>query len=250
MRFVAIAQLLLVGMLIGCDQQTNASAPVATLPDASTITGDGVIRGTITLDGASPVMSEIRNEPCCVGAPKTIKEETVVVGANGGLANTFVYIEGLPRVNGQSLEPPVLDQVGCRYAPHVVGVCIGQSLRIRTSDDTMHNVHFSPQRNESRNFGMTKPGDEKTVTFREPEFIRAKCDVHPWMTAYIGVFENQFFAVTDENGRFEIANLPAGKYKLVTWHERYGRLEQPIDVTQAASSQTVDSRYAAPSSNQ
>lgn len=247
MRFAALAQLLLLGLLVGCDQQTNASAPIATLPDASTIAGSGVIRGTVTLDGTPPAMGEIRNEPCCVGAPKTIKEETVVVGANGGLANTFVYIEGLPRVNGQSLEAPTLDQVGCRYTPHVVGVCIGQPLRIRTSDDTMHNVHFSPQRNESRNFGMTKPGDEKTVTFREAEFIRAKCDVHPWMTAYVGVFENQFFAATDENGRFEISKLPTGKYKLVTWHERYGRLERDVEVTGSPSD--VQVRYANPMKN-
>jgi plastocyanin len=173
----------------------------------------------------------------------------VVVGSNGGLANAFVFIEGLPRVSGQSLEAPVLDQVGCRYTPHVVGVCVGQPLRIRTSDDTMHNVHFSPQRNESRNFGMTQPGDEKIVTFREPEFIRAKCDVHPWMTAYVGVFENPFFAITDAQGRFDIADLPSGKYKLVTWHERYGRLERIVEVNSDVSPQIIDLRYAAPSHN-
>ncbi|MBC8108439.1 MAG: hypothetical protein H7Z14_17775 [Anaerolineae bacterium] len=234
---------MLIACALGCDQRSNASS--AQPADASTIHGARIIRGQIILDGPPPVMTEIRNTPCCDGAPKTLKEETVVIGANGGLANTFVYIDGLPRVNGQSLPSPTLDQIGCRYTPHVVGVCIGQTLRVRTSDDTMHNVHLSTQRNESKNFGMTSPGDEKTIRFREPEFIRAKCDVHPWMTAYIGVFENPCFAVTDSDGRFELANLPAGKYKLVTWHERYGRLEQDVEVNEAAP-MTIDLKYAAP----
>src|SRR5688572_27931430 len=175
MRPLLLAQLLLAILLVGCDQRADAVATV----DPSSVRGNGIIRGHVTLDGPPPVMSEIRNQPCCDGAPKTLKEETVVVGPSGGLANAFVYIEGLPRVSGQSLEAPVLDQVGCRYAPHAIGVCIGQPLRIRTSDATIHNVHYSPDRNESRNFGMQQPGDEKTVTFREPEFIRVKCDVHP-----------------------------------------------------------------------
>lgn len=238
---IVFAQLLLATLLVGCDQRAGATATA----DPSTIHGAGIIRGKIVLDGSPPVMSEIRNTPCCDGAPKTVKEETVITGTNGGLANAFVYIEGLPRVNGQSLPPPLLDQVGCRYTPHVLGVCIGQPLRVRTSDDTMHNVHLATQRNESKNFGMTASGDEKTIAFREPEFIRAKCDVHPWMTAYIGVFENPCFAVTDADGRYELANLPAGKYKLVTWHERYGRLEQDVEVNETAP-MNVDLKYAAP----
>jgi hypothetical protein len=95
---------------------------------------------------------------------------------------------------------------------------------------------------------MQQPGDEKTVTFREPEFIRVKCDVHPWMTATIGVFANPFFAVTDGDGRFELANLPAGKYKLITWHERYGKLEQSVEVSESPT--TIDLKYSAPSNNQ
>ena len=125
MRLSVLAQLLLAILLIGCDQRADALATV----EASSVRGSGIVRGQIPLDGPPPVMSEIRNQPCCDGAPKTLKEETVVVSPTGGLANAFVYIEGLPRVSGQSLAAPVLDQVGCRYAPHAIGVCIGQPLR-------------------------------------------------------------------------------------------------------------------------
>jgi hypothetical protein len=245
---VVFGQLLLTLLTIGgCDRASDPASAV--LPDARTaISGPGVVRGTVMLVGTPPEMGVIKNEPCADHAPKTLREETVVVGKDNGLANTFVYLEGLPRASGRSFAAPVLDQVGCRYTPHVVGVCIGQPLRIRSSDNTMHNVHYAPEKNESRNFGMTQSGDEKQVVFTNAEIIRAKCDVHPWMTAYIGVFDNPAFAVTDRDGKYEISNLPAGKYKLVTWHERYGKLEQDVEVSSAPTK--VDLKYSAPSNNQ
>src|SRR5688572_10951226 len=101
MRLLLLVQLLLAMLLVGCDRRADATA-TATV-DASSVRGNGLIRGQITLDGPPPTMGEIRNQPCCDGAPKTLKEETVVVGPSGGLANTFVYIEGLPRISGQPL---------------------------------------------------------------------------------------------------------------------------------------------------
>jgi hypothetical protein len=124
--------------------------------------------------------------------------------------------------------------VDCRYVPHVLGVQADQPLVVRSSDPTLHNVHYNPKRNAPANFGMTKAGQEKTVTFKAHEFIQVRCDVHPWMSAFIGVFENPFFAVTDENGQFQIEHLPDGQYTLATWHERYGRLEREIEVVDGA----------------
>jgi plastocyanin len=111
----------------------------------------------------------------------------------------------------------------------------------------MHNVHYNAQSNKPGNFGFTNAGDEKTVTFDTPgEFIRAKCDVHPWMTAYLGVFDNPFFATTGEgNGTFEIKKVPAGSYKLIAWHEQFGRLEQPVTVKENETVE-VTFEYKAP----
>ena len=150
----------------------------------------------------------------------------------GTLANVFVYLADVPPSDGSQREATVLDQKDCRYVPHVVGVQVGQVLRVRSSDPkTMHNVHYNPSKGAAGNFGLTDAGAERTVTFQQAEFIRVKCDVHPWMTAYIGVFDSPFFATSDENaGQFEISRVPPGKYKLIAWHEQLGQVEQPVEV--------------------
>jgi hypothetical protein len=230
--------------IVGCDRGSEAKTAAAPVKKIEEVRGSGVIRGRVTLDGTPPVMATIANQPCHDGA-EPLREETVMVGGGGGLANVFVYVEGLPRVDGSPLPAAMLDQVNCRYVPHALGVTAGQPLRIRSSDPTIHNVHYAPARNQARNFGMTRAGDERTVTLTEPgEFIRVKCDVHPWMSATIGVFDNPFFAVTDENGKFEIRDLPPGDYKLIAWHERYGALEQNVNVS--AVQQTIDLKYRQP----
>ena len=174
-------------------------------------------------------MKEFDTSICHAGAPKLTAEETVLVGAGGGLKNVFLHLEGAPKSAGPN-EPAVLDQVHCRYVPHVLGVTAGQRLVVKSSDATMHNVHLIADKNPAANFGMTAAGQEKTLTFTQPETIRVKCDVHPWMTAYVIVCENPFFAVSGDDGTFEMKDLPPGEYKLVAWHELYGRLEQPISV--------------------
>ncbi len=181
--------------------------------------------------GTPPPRETIPNKPCHDGAPE-LKDETVVVNADGTLANVFVYLAGVPASDGSDRPPALLDQKNCRYEPHVIGVQVGQPLTIRTSDPgTMHNVHYVPQQNPAANFGLTVAGAEKKVTFDQAEFIRVKCDVHPWMTAYIGVFESPFFALTSEaSGSWSIEKVPAGDYKLIAWHEQYGTLEQPVSV--------------------
>jgi hypothetical protein len=223
---------------LACEDRSSTSgvaSPVAgggtpqPLPDIEQVQGEGSVRGTVLFVGTPPVMKVIQNEPCHSGAGSII-EETVVVGENGGLANVLVYIEGAPAVDGSTAEPGLLDQIDCRYVPHVLGVQVNQPLRIRSSDPTLHNVHYNPKVNPPVNFGMNRAGQEKTVSFKAPEFIPVRCDVHPWMNAHIGVFDNPFFAVTAGDGNFEIKNLPDGQYTLATWHERYGRLEREIEI--------------------
>jgi len=221
------AALLTIGNAAGCKEKTSA-APVRPQP----VFGSGMIRGKVTFSGAAPQASPIRNQPCCEGAPETLPDETVVVNSKGELANVLVYLANAPASDGSQQPPVVLDQKFCRYVPHVLGVQIGQTLRITTSDNAPHNVHYDPSQNPAGNFVLTTPGAEKIVTFAQAEFIRTKCDVHPWMSASVGVMESPFFAVTKEDGTFQIPKVPAGQYTLTAWHERFGELEQQVTVTQ------------------
>jgi len=230
--------------LIGCDARPESGSPAA--PPRETLkTGAGVIRGTVKFIGTPPMMSKIRVEPCHDGASGEIADESVVVNANGTLRNVFVYVEGAGRGDGSAEQPVMLDQVNCTYVPHALGVQVGQTLTVRSGDPTIHNVHFLADRNRATNFGLTGAGQQKRLAFAETEFIPVKCDVHPWMLAYIGVFENPYFAVTGEDGAFELARLPAGRLKLIAWHERYGRLEQDV-TTEQANSTAVTFEYRGP----
>jgi len=213
--------------LTGCDQSSSASS-TSSLP--TSIAGSGVVRGSIQFVGKSPEMKTFTaTEPCCRGEPPIV-DETVVANSNGTLRNVFVFIEGAPKLNGASQPAALLDQSRCTYSPHVLGVQIGQTLNIRSSDPTMHNVHFNPTINPAHNYAMTQVGQEVKTTFNGAEFIRMKCDVHPWMTAWVGVFDNPFYAVTKQEGSFEIKGIPAGNYRLVAWHELYGRQEQSLTI--------------------
>jgi plastocyanin len=194
------------------------------------VRGDATLRGRVTFPGPAPQFAPLKNEPCHDGAPKTIPDERVVVGPGGGLMNVFVYVDGGPAVDGRTLAPAVLDQVNCRYVPHAVGVVVGQPLRVKSSDPVYHNTHYTPARNPSGNFGLLRAGHERDVQFVAPEVFPVKCDVHPWMLAYVGVFDNPFFDVTDESGGFDIAALPAGSYTVVARHALYGERRQQVTV--------------------
>jgi plastocyanin len=203
--------------------------------------GRGTLRGIVRFAGTAPQMKPITvsAEACCKTIPP-LAEETAIVNPNGTLRNVFVYLEGAPQTDGTSLPAALLDQEHCRYTPHVLAVQVGQPLRIRSSDPTMHNVHFNPQYNQACNFAMTSPGAEVRTTFDAPEMIRMKCDVHPWMTAWVGVFDNPYYAVTQEDGSFVIDKVPAGTYRLVAWHELYGQQDRTVTV---ADDQPIDAEF-------
>jgi plastocyanin len=180
----------------------------------------------------APEMRDIQNEPCCKSAPPTLKEETVVTGTDGALANVFVYVENAPAGGGHAEPEATIDQMHCRYVPRVVGVQVGQPLRITSSDATFHNVHYTPEKNPHVNLAFPdRDTVGKIVRFDQPEFVPLRCDVHRWMAAYVGVFANPFFATTDSAGRFEIKGLPPGTYTVVTWHERYPPTRRTVTVT-------------------
>ena len=220
----------MMGVVAGCGE---SSAETSLPPLPQPVFGKGVIRGKVTFSGTVPKLEPHRNEPCCEGAPPTVPDETIVTSDKGELANVLVYLANAPSSDGSQQPQVVLDQKFCQYVPHVLGLQVGQKLKVTSSDPAPHNVHYNPQQNHSANFVLTAPGQEKIVTFTKPEFVKTKCDVHPWMSAYIGVVSSPFFAVTKPDGTYQIPKVPAGQYTLTAWHERFGTLEQPVTVAES-----------------
>ncbi len=199
------------------------------------------ISGKIILQGAPPPEREIAMEPTCGKLHATIpKTRLYVVGDNGALADVFVYIkEGL---SGKTFDPPaapiLLDQVGCEYTPYVIGLQTKQKLLVRNSDPVMHNVHPLPKvaGNQESNRAQMPKGKDYEYTFENPEiFLTYKCDIHPWMYAYVGVVENPFFAVSGADGTFHLKNVPAGKYVVEAYHRKAGKLAKDVTVVDGKS---------------
>jgi plastocyanin len=196
----------------------------------------GSVKGKATLEGTAPQRRQLQMsaDPKCEAAnPGGRLGEVFVVSEGGGLQNVFVYVkEG---VTQKPATPPaqdaVIDQRGCMYSPHVLGMVVGQTLEIRNSDDTLHNVHALPANSKQFNNAMPMKGMTIKKKFTAPEvMVRVKCDVHPWMAAYIGVLDHPYFAVSGADGSFEIKDLPAGTYTIEAWHENAGTQTQQVTV--------------------
>jgi len=187
-------------------------------------------------DATSPQAPESKAittpDPFC--AKQNLKEEELVVGAAGALKNVLVRV-----VKGASGSYPApaadatVDQRGCMYQPRVQGIVLGQGVQIRNSDQTLHNVHTykgaSTVFNQAQIPGMA-PMAKK---FSDGgQIIKFKCDVHPWMTGYVAVATNPFFAVSGADGAFTIDKLPAGQYTLEAWHERLGTKTAEVTVAE------------------
>ena len=220
------------------DDQPAADAGAIQV-DAATA---GTVMGRVAFEGTPPEGEPIdmSEEPTCAEQhTEPPMRMPAVVGADGGLAEVFVYVkEGLPDGTWATPSEPVeLDQEGCRYHPHVLGLQTGQTLQIRNSDGLLHNINARPE--DQRGFNVSQPTDMTTDRqFAQAEvMIPVQCDVHGWMEAYIGVLDHPYFAVTGEDGSFEISNLPPGDYVVEAWHERYGT--QTVNVTVAESGEAT-----------
>jgi plastocyanin len=199
--------------------------------------GTASVRGVVKLTGTPPPREKVTvtGDPICEEAyrERPLQSSDVLVGPDGGLANVFVYVKrGFDAVRfAVPTEPVILDQNACMYVPRVLGLMVGQTLLLRNDDPTLHNVHglSSLDRKRDFNFGMPRRGTEVPKTFDAPEVMyRMKCDVHPWMAAWIGVLHHPAHDVTDAAGAFELSRLPAGEYEIEAWHERYGTLQRTV----------------------
>jgi plastocyanin len=186
----------------------------------------GEITGVVKYIGKPPKAKRLRMDAdpvCAASHQEAAKAETFIVDANGNLANVIVYLKGVKYSGKTPTEPVELDQAGCVYSPHVMGVMAGQPVKILNSDATMHNIHGLPKVNREFNFGMPKTLKEKTISFDKSEDVFVvKCDVHPWMKSFTQVFDHPYFAVTGTDGKFSIPNVPDGTYEVIAWQERFG----------------------------
>jgi plastocyanin len=200
------------------------------------------IVGKVVFEGPAPKRPTLETEgdPKChaMHADKPLLSEREVVGADGSVQWAFAYIKNPPA--GTHPTPATaahMDQIGCAYTPHVLGVQVGQKVEIKNSDPTLHNVRGIARVNKPFNFGQPEGSPPRERVFDKPEMeIRLKCDIHSWMTSYIFAMEHPFFAISDANGAFNITGLPAGDYTLVVWHESFGTQEVSVNVTADAPS--------------
>jgi len=209
----------------------------------------GDVTGKVMFEGAAPKPSRLRMDadPVCSKAHKgPVTGEEVVVNGNNTLKNVLVYVKDGPlkKKYDAPSEKIVFDQEGCIYHPHVLGVQTGQTLEVRNSDPTLHNVHSLSKENPQFNVAQPKKGMVLKKTFDKAEVFKVKCEVHTWMGAYIGVFNHPYFSVTGDDGSFSMKKLPAGDYTLEAWHEKYGTKTIKVKVG-ASGVSTGDFKFAA-----
>ena len=241
---------LLVGIvsLTGCGKQpaedkSAASAPApAAAPAAAPIdpATAASVSGAVKFEGAAPkpVKIDMSQDPNCAGSNMA---ENIVVH-DGHLANVFVYVkEGLgSRTFDVPKEAITLTQVGCKYAPHVLGAMAGQTLKIVNGDPTTHNIHPTPKDNREWNESQSSQAAPLEKSFaREEILLPVKCNQHPWMKMYINVVKSPFYTVSGPDGKFEIKGLPPGEYTLAFVHEKLGEQDQKVTLS-AKDSKTVD----------
>ncbi len=210
----------------------------------------GTITGTVKFDGEAPKFKEIKMDadPVCLSHhTEPVFPQTLALGEGNGMGNVIVRIKNAPKVDSPvPAEPLVIDQKGCNYHPHVAVIRAGQKVKILNPDGTLHNVHAMSKVNPEFNVAMPKFRTEIEKVFEKPESIFAlKCDVHPWMTAWVTVSDNAFTVVTDANGKFELKDLPDGTYEIEAWHEKLGTKTTSVKI-EGGAAQVADFSFAAP----
>jgi plastocyanin len=227
---------------------TSAFLLITGVATAVQVASAGDITGKVTLSGTPPpekAITPLKDDVTCgkfhAEAPMT---RFFVVGPNKELADVVVMLKGVTgKSTGASAAPAVLDQKGCEYVPQILAIQTGQKLMVKNSDPALHNVHTTPTAsgNKEANHAQMAGAPELPFTFSAPEnFLRFKCDVHPWMFAWVTVVDSPYFAVTGKDGTFKISNVPAGKYTVTALHRKGAPngVDKEIEVKDGAA--TVD----------
>ena len=243
-----LLSLLAVGSNCGGGTKTDTNANGSATAETGPPTGaKGTISGVISFNGTPPAARKIDTsaDPVCGQAnPNLTTDDTIV--KDGKLANVFIYVkdgtvEGGKKIGDYTWPTPSaavnLDQKGCHYSPHVMGVQVNQKISITNSDKTTHNVHPTPALNKEWNQTQAVGAAPIEQQFARAEtLIPVKCNQHPWMKAYIGVTKHPLFAVSSDTGAFEIKDVPAGTYTVVAWREGGAKgTEKTMQVTVPAN---------------
>ena len=235
-------------LAVGCDEKKEAAqpatvAPAATAPAsgaaaapsgtvAAPATSDkGEVKGTVVVTGKLPVMEDLKRSSDAFCAKKQMKDESVVAGKKGELANVLVHVDGLPATPPPS-DKVTLSQEDCMYRPRILGVIDGQKVDIHNGDPVLHNVHTYEGARTLFNVAQVPESAnlEKTFTQKSGVMLKFKCDIHQWMTGFIWVQNNGAFAVSDKDGKFEIKDVPVGTWDVEAWHERFGTKKGKVTV--------------------
>jgi hypothetical protein len=204
--------------------------------EVAPVTNGGSLKGKITGKGAAGAnIATTKDQQVCHA---NVPDESLVLGEGGSLANAIVYFVGVESGKDPAGMPAaVLANQACRYVPHVQAMMVGQELTIANSDPILHNTHTYDEA-EKTVFNLALPIKDQKIkkTMKKPGLVHAKCDAgHTWMSGYIWVNDNPYYAVTDAKGMFEIKDIPAGDYTVVVWHEKLGKSEQDVSIKAGAA---------------
>jgi plastocyanin len=222
--------------------ETKPGAPASFQVDPSTA---GSVTGKVMFDGKKPTAKKVvmEGDPHCARLhASTVSDEIIAVNSNSTLANVFVYIkQGLEdKTFAPPADPIVIDQQGCWFNPRVLGIQVGQTLKVTNSDPLTHNIHPLAQVNREWNQSQPPSAEPFLRRFTQPEvMIRVKCNIHPWMHAWIGAVAHPYFAVTGADGSFQFRNVPPGNYTIAAWQEELGTQEQQITLAPSAQRELV-----------
>lgn len=229
-------------MLAGCG--SKPAAPPAIKP---TLVGTGTIGGRVTLKGATPTEQELPLDAACTASSKEHSKGMPRLTRNyvtkdGGLAEVLVTLVDIPpQPIPAGTGPLTITQRGCEYEPYVAACQVGQTINVVNDDPLTHNIHTLPVVPGNKEVNQSQAAKSKPLDFsynKPEEFLRFKCDVHPWMFSYVSVLNHPFYAVTGEDGHFEIKGLPDGKYKVKFKHRKAGEKIEEVEIKDGRA--TVD----------
>lgn len=245
--FWCCLSLILAVFLTGCSDEPSDGDENATKPNGAgaansssgeggeyrvvEVTGGATLQGVIRFTGTAPKQTKVtvdRDKEAC--GKHDILFEKLQVSQDGGVRNAVVWLQDVRQGKAWPEGETVMDQEGCVFKPHVVVVGAGRPLKFKNADPVLHNVKTFGRENVSLNFTLRAGGKGRPIRkkIKFPDEVKAACDFHKWMNAWIIVRDNPYFAITDESGAYTIGKIPAGTYKIVVWHESLAKVEKTV----------------------